>query len=106
MKTPLTSSAGLVAHHPTTPTDLPAADAVFQIAGTVRENPEIGIRCPVFGSTSWKSRTRCTSGPTPVTTVFQTIGESSGMKLFRREEYPSATSRLQFGIFPSEDSRS
>ena len=33
------------------------------------ERPEIGIFCPVAGSTSWKSRTRWTSGPTPVATV-------------------------------------
>ena len=44
----------------------PAAEATFQIAGTARERPEIGTFCPVAGSTSWKSRTRCTSGPTPV----------------------------------------
>jgi len=41
-----------VAHHPTTPTDRPAGDATFQIAGTARERPEIGIFCPVDGSTS------------------------------------------------------
>src|SRR5579872_6425718 len=33
------------------------------------------------------------------------IGERIGMKDFRREEYPSLTSRAQFGIFPSEDNR-
>jgi hypothetical protein len=43
--------------------------------------PEIGSFCPVAGSTSWKSSTRCTSGPTPVAMVVQTTGESTGMKL-------------------------
>ncbi len=57
-KNPLTSSAGCVAHHPTTPTFLPAAEATFQTAGTAREFPEIGTFRPVFGSTSWKSSTR------------------------------------------------
>ncbi len=52
MKKPLTSSAGCVPHHPTTPTLLPAAEAMFHTAGTAREKPEIGTFCPLFGSTS------------------------------------------------------
>ena len=79
-KKPLTSSAGCVAHQPTTPTFCPAAEARFQTAGTARESPEIGTFAPVFGSTSWKSRTRWTSGPTPVAAVVQRIGESSGIE--------------------------
>ncbi len=51
-KKPVTSSAGCVAHHPTTPTDTPDAEATFQIAGTARVRPEIGTFCPVAGSTS------------------------------------------------------
>ena len=51
-KNPVTSSAGWLAHHPTTPTDLPDALATFQIAGTARDLPEIGTFCPVPGSTS------------------------------------------------------
>ncbi len=78
-KKPLTSSAGCVAHQPTTPTVSPEADATFQIAGTAREFPEIGTFWPVTGSTCWKSRTRWISGPTPVASVVHTIGERIGM---------------------------
>ncbi len=52
MKNPETSSAGCVAHQPTTPTETPAAEATFQIAGTARERPEIGSFWPEAGSTS------------------------------------------------------
>ena len=51
-KKPLTSSAGWVAHQPTTPTLRPAAEATFHTAGTARELPEMGTFAPVFGSTS------------------------------------------------------
>ncbi len=105
-KNPFTSSAGCVAHHPTTPTERPSADATFQTAGTARDSPEIGTFWPVFGSTCWKSRMRCTSGPTPVATVVQTTGESTGMKLFNLALYPSDVSRFQLGIRPSAARRS
>ncbi len=85
-KNPFTSSAGCVAHQPTTPTDSPDADATFQIAGTARERPEIGTFWPVAGSTSWKSRTRCTSGPTPVASVVHTMGERTGRNDSSRAE--------------------
>ncbi len=81
-KNPWTSSAGCVAHQPTTPTERPEEDATFQTAGTARDSPEIGTFWPLFGSTSWKSRIRWTSGPTPVATVVQTTGDRTGMKLF------------------------
>ena len=77
-KKPFTSSAGCEAHHPTTPTLRPAAEATFQTAGTERELPEIGTLRPEAGSTSWKSSTRWTSGVTPVACVVQRIGESRG----------------------------
>jgi hypothetical protein len=77
-KNPSTSSAGCVAHHPTTPTFFPAAEAMFHTAGTARDSPETGSFVPDFGSVSWKSRTRCTSGPTPVAAVVQRIGERTG----------------------------
>src|SRR5258706_15587454 len=106
MKKPLTSSAGWVAHHPTTPTLRPAAEARFQTAGTAREAPEIGAFCPLFGSTSWKSSTRCRSGPTPVAIVVQMTGERIGTKLVIRVVYPSAERRFQLGMRPSAVRRS
>src|SRR6266542_1693070 len=104
-KNPLTSSAGCVAHHPTTPTFFPAADAMFHTAGTARENPEIGSFAPLLGSTSWKSRMRWTSGPTPVARVPQTTGESTGKKLSRSAMNPSEARRAQLGILPSRERR-
>ena len=74
----------VVAHHPTTPTVRPSEDATFQMAGTARDRPEIGILCPVAGSTPWKSSTRWTSGPTPVASVVQTTGDRIGMYDLRR----------------------
>src|SRR6266536_53131 len=105
-KNPLTSSAGCVAHHPTTPTFFPAADAMFHTAGTARESPDTGSFAPLLGSTSWKSRMRWTSGPTPVARVPQTTGDSTGKKLRRSAVKPSEARRAQLGIFPSRERRS
>src|ERR1022692_653820 len=90
-KKPLTFSAGHVAHQPTTPTFSPFALATFQMAGTFRDQPEIGSRARVFGSTSWKSAMPWSTGDRPVASVVQMRGEIIGFTVSRFQVRPRAT---------------
>src|ERR1017187_5529169 len=100
-KKPFTFSAGHVAHQPTTPTVTPFADARFQIAGTLRDRPEIGSFARVFGSSSSKSSTPWSTGVRPVATVVQMRGEDIGWYVSKFQVRPRATSAARFGRRPS-----
>src|SRR3954451_24158206 len=97
---PLTGSAGYVAQNPSDPTRLPAAVAMFQIAGTWRSSLVIGSRWCVAGFTRRKSRTRCSSGLVPVSMDVHTSGESGGCSVASVPLVPSRTSRASVGIVP------
>src|SRR5664280_2859012 len=99
-KKPLTFSAGHVAHQPTTPTFSPFALATFQMAGTFRDQPEIGSRARVFGSSSWKSAMPWSTGDRPVASVVQMSGEIIGFTVSRFQVRPRATSPERFGRRP------
>ena len=67
---------------PTSPRRRPSAPsslATFQMAGTFRDQPEIGSRARVFGSSSWKSATPWSTGDRPVASVVQMSGEIIGL---------------------------
>src|SRR5512141_1355863 len=99
-KKPLTTSAGQVAHQPTTPTERPRAEATFQSAGTSRERPETGRTLFVATSYSWKSATPCSRGVSPVAIVVQRSGEARGRYVERRAWRPSARRALRLGSSP------
>ncbi len=98
---PLIRSAGQVAHHPTTSTESPSAEAMFQTAGTLRLRPVIGAICPVSGSFSTKSSTPCTSADTPVAIVVQIRGDSIGTRVVIVPQVPASISRFRLGIRPA-----
>ncbi len=98
---PLIFSAGQVAHQPTTSTSSPRAEAMFQIAGTLRLRPVIGAICPVSGSLSTKSSTPCSPGETPVAMVVQISGDNIGTMVVISPQVPASISRFRFGIRPA-----
>ncbi len=90
-----------MAQRPNTATLLPAALAMFQIAGTRRSPLPMGSRAPVAGFQRVKSSTRCSSGETPVIIVVQTSGESGGWIVRSTPVLPCRASAARFGIVPS-----
>jgi hypothetical protein len=66
----------------------------------LRSSLVIGSRCWLTGLTRRKSSTRCSSGPAPVTIVFQISGDSAGWIVLSVPLDPSATSFRSVGMMP------